>query len=214
MHTSGSRLSQVDHLVYAAPDLESAVDDLERRLGVRASPGGQHPGRGTWNALLALGPSSYLEIIAPDPTQPSPADGRSLGVDSPGLPRLTAWAARSTALERRVAEAAERGVQLGAVRSGARRRPDGVLLSWQYTDPATVVADGLVPFFIDWGTSPHPAATAAGGASLIDLRAEHPVPDDALNLLRLLGLDLPVARGPRPALIATLNTARGPVKIR
>ena len=55
--------------------------------------------------------------------------------------------------------------------SGSRRRTDGVLLSWRYTDPQTVLADGLVPFFIDWGQSPHPARTAAQGASPIALRA-------------------------------------------
>jgi hypothetical protein len=31
-------LARVDHLVYAAPDLESAVDALEAKLGVRARP--------------------------------------------------------------------------------------------------------------------------------------------------------------------------------
>jgi len=214
MPASESLLSQVDHLVYAAPDLESAVGDLERRLGVRATAGGQHMGRGTRNALLALGPTSYLEILAPDPAQPMPAGGRWLGVDSPRLPRLTAWAAKSTALDRRVAEAARRCVQLGAVRSGSRQRPDGVALSWQFTDPATALADGLAPFFIDWGASPHPSATAPGGASLIDFRAEHPAADRVRELLLSVGVDLPVEHGPHPALIATLQTALGRVELR
>jgi hypothetical protein len=214
MSASESLLSQVDHLVYAATDLESAVGDLERHLGVRATPGGQHMGRGTRNALIALGPVSYLEILAPDPAQPMPAGGRWLGVDSPRLPRLTAWAAKSTALDRRVADAALRGVQIGAVRSGSRRRPDGVALSWQFTDPATVLADGLAPFFIDWGASPHPAATASGRASLIDFRAEHPEAEHVRELLVSVGVDLPVEHGPHPALIATVRTALGHVEMR
>jgi hypothetical protein len=90
-----SILGQVDHLVYAVRDMESSVDDLERRLSVRAKPGGQHQGRGTCNSLLALGPMSYLEIIAPDPRQPKPPTARWFGVDDIQNPRLVSWAVKT-----------------------------------------------------------------------------------------------------------------------
>jgi len=70
-------------------------------------------------------------------------------------------------------EAGRNGVKLGEVISGSRQRADGVVLFWRYTDPRTVVADGIVPFFIDWGKTPHPASTATQ-ALLIGLRGEHP----------------------------------------
>ena len=167
-------LSRIDHLVYATPDLQSGINRVEQLLGVRASAGGQHPGRGTRNALVALGPGAYLEIIGPDPEQPTPPQARPFRIDELTAPTLVAWAAKTSDPERTARDAAQNGLTLGAVIAGSRRRTDGVLLSWRYTDPRTVVADGLVPFFIDWGATPHPAATAAPGASLVAVRAEHP----------------------------------------
>ena len=207
-------LARVDHLVYATPDLNRGVEALEKLLGVRATPGGQHPGRGTRNALITLGPATYLEIIAPDPEQPHPKTPRPFGIDGLKEPRLVAWAAKGDDLDRLKDEASRNGARLGEVISGSRRRTDGVLLSWRYTDPQTVLADGLVPFFIDWGQSPHPARTAAQGASLIALRAEHPDAQRVQRLLRELGLDLPVQKGATPALVAIIDAPRGRVELR
>jgi hypothetical protein len=168
-------LRRVDHLVYAVPDLDAAVADLERRLGVRASPGGPHPGRGTRNALIALDADSYLEILAPDPAQPAPVGGRWFGVDPVTPARLAGWAVKGRDLARVAASAA---------------------------------------VFIDWADSPHPAATAARGPLLESLRAEHPRPDLAREPLGAIGIDLPVEKGPRPALVARLRTVSGVVELR
>lgn len=207
-------LKRLDHLVYAVPDLDGGVADLEQRLGVHAALGGPHPGRGTRNALIALGPESYLEIIAPDPAQPVPAGGRWFGVDPKGPAHLAGWAAKGGDLNRVVAAAARRGVTLGEVMPGARTRPDGVELRWTLTNPDARAVFGLAPFFIDWGTSPHPAATAPRGPEIVALRAEHPRPDLVREPLAALGLDLPVDAGPRPALVATLRIVSGLVELR
>jgi hypothetical protein len=133
-------VGSVDHLVYATPDLKFGIDAVEKLLGVRATPGGQHPGAGTRNALVALGPASYLEIIGPDPEQPSHVGPRRFGIDGLKAPRLAAWAAKGQDLGRLAAGAARRGVSLGPVGSGSRKRPDGVLLSWRFTSPETAWA--------------------------------------------------------------------------
>jgi hypothetical protein len=207
-------LTRIDHLVYATPDLQPGIDSVEKLIGVRATPGGQHPGRGTRNALLSLGPGVYLEIIGPDPEQATPSQPRPFGIDRLTAPRLVTWAAKGTGLEHWSSEVRAKGVQLGTVIPGSRRRSDGVLLSWRYTDPRTVVADGIVPFFIDWGKTPHPATTAAQGASLVDLRAEHPDVKEVQAFLDVLQLDLRVQAGPTPTLIATVNGPRGRVDLR
>jgi hypothetical protein len=114
----GGLLATVDHLVYAAPELQVGIDRIESVLGVRATPGGQHPGRGTRNALLSLGPGTYLEIIGPDPEQPTPAQPRPFGIDDLKEPRLVTWAAKGKELEHLASEAGRGGVKLGELSRG------------------------------------------------------------------------------------------------
>lgn len=211
---SNAMLTRIDHLVYATPDLQLGIDAIEKQLGVKATPGGQHPGLGTRNALVALGPTNYLEIIGPDPEQPKPAGPRRFGIDDLKTPRIVRWVVKTSELPAVAEKAAKAGVTLGPLASGSRKRPDGVVLSWRYTDPATVVANGLIPFFIDWGTSPHPALTAATGATLVQLRAEHPDAPGVQKMLEQLGLELRVSQSSAPSIIATIDSPRGRVELR
>jgi hypothetical protein len=206
-------LARVDHIVYGVPDLDAGIEEFEERTGVRPTPGGRHPGRGTRNALVALGPSSYLEMIGSDPGEPRPKRGSLFGVDGLDSPRIVTWAAKTADLEAVFVDAGKKGIGLGEVGSGSRKRPDGVLLTWRYTDPSAVVADGIVPFFIDWGQTEHPAAGAARGLRLVALRAEHPEAEDVQKMLRGLGLDLEVARGSNPGLHATIESPRGRIEL-
>jgi hypothetical protein len=207
-------LARIDHLVYAAADLEGGIVEVERLLGVRAGMGGRHPVWGTRNALASLGPSSYLEIIAPDPDQLQGSGGRPFGLDTPGSSRLVGWAAKGSELAAFRDTAAQRGVELGNVLSGSRIQPDGTVLTWTLTDPGCVVADGIAPFFIDWGKSPHPAQTASPGATLVGLRAEHPDADRVRRMLHAMAVDLPVSAGPAPALMASIDCPRGRVVLK
>jgi len=206
-------LAQVDHVVYATPDLNLGIATAEKLFGVRAAAGGQHPGQGTRNALIALGPSSYLEIIGPDPDQPRPVGGRRFGIDELRAPRLLTWVAKGKSLNTFAVDAKTHGVDLGAVIPGSRKRPDGVVLSWTYTDPRVVLADRLIPYLIDWGSSPHPSASAPKGVTLVGLRAEHPDAPTVQRMLKTLGLDLAVTTGPKPALVATFDSPNGKVEL-
>ena len=94
---------ELDHIVVASADLDSGEAWLRERLGVALAPGGAHPGWGTHNRLLQLGGGTYLELIAPDPSQPDPTTPRPFLLDDPGMrarlarsPRLVHWIVRST----------------------------------------------------------------------------------------------------------------------
>ena len=82
----------IDHLVYGVPELAPAVARLQALLGVAPAAGGRHEGRGTHNALLALGDDVYLEVIAPDPEQPEPPAPRPFGLNDLTAPRLITFA--------------------------------------------------------------------------------------------------------------------------
>ena len=207
-------LSRVDHLVYAAPNLAGGVEKVERLLGVKALRGGQHPGGGTRNALIRLGEETYLEIIGPDPDQPEPLRPRRFGIDQLKAPRLVTWAVKSGELETTLEKAKSQALDLGQIQSGSRRRPDGVLLSWRLTVSPVLTANGIVPFFIDWGNTPHPAASLPTGCALVDIRGEHPDANRVRAGLSALGLNLRLDQGSAPALIATIRTPKGEVELR
>lgn len=211
---SGRVPAQFDHLILGAPDLETAVRDLETRLGVKTNPGGSHPGRGTRNAILPLGDDRYLEILAPDPDQPEPEAPRWFRVDRLDAPRIVAWVAKGTRLAEFHAAAESEGVVLGKVQSGGRRNTEGVYLSWEATDPDRILGDGIVPFFIDWKETPHPGRSGTYGVTLTGFRAEHPDPAAVTAVLKKLNLDLEVVPGDRPTLLAVFRTPGGTVEIR
>lgn len=207
-------LTRVDHLVWATPDLAAGIAAIERLTGVRASAGGKHPSWATHNALLSLGPGRYLELLAPDPAAPPPAKERPFGLDRLAVSHLVTWAAHEADLEGRLARLAAAGIDLGEILSGGRVRPDGVALHWRLTSPRAMLEGGVVPFLIDWGSSPHPSTTATPGLSLVALEIEHPEPARARQLLDLLGMELPVREAPLPALVATLEGPLGRRELR
>jgi hypothetical protein len=201
---------QLDHLVYAVPDLAEGVAEFAERTGIHPAPGGSHPG-GTANHLVSFGPTAYLEIIGPDPE--SRTRPRAFGLESLRAPRLAAWAVHPADLDKTVQTSRERGYDPGDVHPLSRRTPTGTLLEWRLTrreDPAAVRP---VPFLIDWGDTLHPAASDLPLLGLTSFAAVHPSPDTLRRDLAALGVQLEVSEGPEPALRAVLDTPLGPVTL-
>ena len=204
-----------DHLVYVTSDVDGTTEQLAELLGVRPAGGGSHVGRGTRNTLLSLGDDVYLEVLGPDPTQ----DVKQPGSRFPSTPLLRTWSVKAPDIDATVVTARNLGVDPGPVQSMSRVRPDGHLLEWRLTagGGGGLGTDGsvaLIPFLIDWGQSEHPALSAPVGCTLSGLRAEHPNPGDARAQLEALGVDLEVALGTQPVLVATIDTPSGQIELR
>jgi hypothetical protein len=200
-----------DHIILGIDDLESGVAWVEQRTGVRAIFGGVHPGRGTRNALLALGPSCYLEIIAPDPQQSSPTWFSQ--VLTMRDPRLIAWAVHTSDLTAHAQTAIAAGFHIDGPHDGARSRPDGKILSWKlfrlWDDRG-----GLLPFFIEWGRdSFHPAIDAPFGCSLTSFRLQSPDAQELARACQSLAVEVPVEPGDTPRMVAHIASPRGELEL-
>lgn len=204
----------IDHLVYAAPDLQAESDRLTNQLGVSVTPGGSHPGRGTANALISLGVNQYLEIIGPDPKL-SPPKGAGAKIAELSKPEILTFAVQDNQLESIEARAKTLGLKTSGIRPGSRRTDAGELLQWRTLGIAAGKEyGGLIPFFIDWGDTPHPSATSEQGAHLVGMVVEHPEPARLRKLYRELGVNVPVRYGKQPSILAVIEKGENKVMLR
>lgn len=205
----------LDHLVVAANRLEDGVQHVADALGIEPAPGGRHDYMNTHNAVLRLGPKTYLEIIAIDPDAgPADAprwfdlDGSETRARLEERPRLLTWVARCEDLEA-VSEAAP--WDTGPIRRMYRGR-----MTWRiaFPDSGRLREDGLLPPLIEWDLgSTHPASRMTDvGCSLETLRAHHPNPEDIRHALAVIGLDadLEIREAGETRLEAVIKTPDGP----
>ncbi|WP_043800686.1 VOC family protein [Deinococcus gobiensis] len=203
--------AHLDHLVVAARTLAEGRAWLEGRLGVPLAPGGEHETFGTHNALLSLGGTSYLEVIAVNPGASAPARARWFGLDTPEMrerledgPALVHWVARVPELD------------------AAQDYPEGEVLElsrgenrWALTVPpdGSLPQGGVAPSLIAWHTPAPPTRLPASGVTLATLRLGTPQPTELRAALDRLGFvgEVEVYEAPQPELGAQLDTPGGVV---
>lgn len=200
---------QLDHLLWAAPDLDAGTAEMGVLTGIRPSVGGSHPGFGTRNSLLGLGPF-YLEVISPDPAQPL-AGTRGEAIAALPHAGLMTFAVRSRDLDAGRAAAKALGLATRGPIPMRRTRPDGVELSWTIMHVDHLVFGELIPFMIDWQASPHPSESLPGALELRDFEVLHPRPEPLRRIYAALDIPVEVRRAARPGFLARIAGPAGDV---
>ena len=207
-------MAELDHIVFASPDVEAGVARIETLTGVRAVVGGQHIGRGTHNSLLTFDDRTYFEIIGADPDQPKPERPRGFGLDDLNAPKLVAYAIHPTGnetLEDLASVIRAHGFDPGSMIDMSRQKPDGDLLAWRLATGGDTAhgLSGAVPFAIDWLGAPSPATSLPSMGHLQRLVVQHDDPRVA-GLVEALGLadSVDVVAGP-PGLSVTMTSLTG-----
>ena len=206
-------LDNVDHLVYAVPNLEKAVAELEKKLGVAPVMGGHHRSQGTHNALVHLGKGCYLEIIAPDPANTDFNGQRWMGIDLVTSPKITRWAVKSNDLDRDAAYLSTVDPRLGDLKGGSRKKPDGTKLIWKATVTLSEPEVEILPFVIDWKGADHPTNALPQVCKLIELRGMHPTPFMIASAVASLNIDMKIGVADPPSITAVIETPNGVVEL-
>lgn len=216
----------IDHLVIAAPDLDSGSEYVANALGIAPEGGGAHPGMGTRNRVLGLFGGLYLEVIAIDPSAPAPGRPRWFGLDGDLMqqrlrdgPFLAHWAARverPADLSRWQAQYPDRiapaiPMTRGSLHWRLTVPDDGSLPAWQ--GEAASAGDGVFPTLIQWDVPNHPGISLPRrNLALRRLRGQHPHAELLRQGLAWIGatplIEIEQTDGP-PQLSAEIETPAG-----
>ncbi|MGR8929594.1 MAG: VOC family protein [Gammaproteobacteria bacterium] len=204
--------SEIDHIAISAPSLEIGVEYVSRTLGVSLQRGGDHTRMGTHNALLKLGESRYLEVIAINPKAAHPGRPRWFQLDNPNpkrAVRLATWIARTNDIR---TAAITSPIDLGEIEPMNRDA-----LQWEITIPpdGSLPMQGIAPTLIQWPIGMHPAENLPeSGCRLVKLEGFHPQAAKIGKMLEAIGFDGPFNITPLPPkqapyLVAEIQTPMG-----
>jgi hypothetical protein len=156
---------RIDHVIYAAEDVDAVTARFEEELAVTAAGGGRHEGLGTYNRIVPLG-GGYIEVLGV--ADPQEAAGSGFG----------------SGLLRRLSQAGEGWlawvVTVGDIDAVARRlgttvatlRREG--FSARLTGVAEALQDPSLPFFVsrDPGVPDPGAGGTAGGITWVEVAGD------------------------------------------
>jgi len=171
-------LQSIDHIVVVVRNLAEASADYAR-AGFTVTPGGEHVGGATHNALISFVDGTYFELIAfPQPDEPQEHRwwkrlGRGGG--------LVDYALLASDLDAEAARVRAAGLPIRGPADGGRLRPDGQSLVWRSFFLGPGVGESALPFVIQ-DVTPRPLRVPGG-----------PATRHRLGVTRVAGLSLVVA---------------------
>ncbi len=140
--------TRIDHVMICVPDLTQATAQYAK-MGFNVHPGGDHPGKGTHNAI-ALNDEDYIELLAVRDPAEYAASGKP-GAWNTGLTDFIAAGGgiryivlQSDDLAADVVAMRGRGVDVSDVTDGSRRTPAGQALRWK---SAVLGPNNALPIF-------------------------------------------------------------------
>lgn len=180
-------------MIVLVADRVAAAGELYERTGLASVEGGVHPGHGTGNRIVPLGPD-YVELMTV--VDAAEAEGSPVG----------RWATAGIAAGGGVAALCLRtdDIEGVAARIGSpplamsRATPDGGALSWRLAGLDQALTHGL-PFFIQWDGDDLPGATPVshrvepGGIAWVEWSGDADLLHDRLDGA---DLDIRVVDGP------------------
>lgn len=214
MTTQGTR---IDHYVYATPSLLQSVEEIAHATGVHLDKGGVHD-IGTANYLVALTANrvrtgSYLEVIGVDPERTTPIDADNFGLRERAEAGVATFCVPLGDGHSRADIINQAAGTQRAVIAQSRLTPSGETLSWSLIGPQPGKPIDLVPFGIDWGTTPHPSTTINAELELVQFEAQTPHVSALTSVYDQLGLDTPVTSGPSDSFTLKLSGPLGEITL-
>jgi len=213
-------MNNLDHIVIAAASLREGADYVQSTLGVEIPKGGLHQTMGTYNHIMQLGNDAYLEVIAINPDAQAPTHPRWFGLDSANMraaiakqPRLITWVMNTTDIKHLVKNV---NFDVGVPTALSRNQ-----LNWAIALPGDgrLLADGMLPYCIQWLSKPHPSQGMADkGCLLQSVTIHHNRPRwitdrlDAMEASHLVDIET-IPDSESPYLSASIDTPNGSVTL-
>jgi hypothetical protein len=133
----------IDHIVIAVNDLDQTIADYTA-AGFTVTPGGEHKGGASHNALVTFRDGAYFELIAFRADKPHGTHWKETLKQGEGL---VDYALRTNDLDQEVKDLRAAGLDANDPQEGGRFRPDGQRVDWRTLRFGSGKGPSALPFY-------------------------------------------------------------------